>query len=122
MSSTEAEYIAANEVVCQSVWLRRILFDLQQNALDPTIILCYHMSAIAMTKNPVFQLGELKNPIFHARSKHIKLRHHFIKDMVNKKETQLEFINTNDQFADILKNIVSIEKFQQFKEFLKITN
>jgi hypothetical protein len=45
-----------------------------------------------------------------------------MRDMVNKKEIQLEFINTNDQLADILTKFVSIEKFQQFKEFLKITN
>ena len=84
--SAEVEYIAANEVVCQLVWLRRVLSDLQQNALDPTIIFCDNMFAIAMTKNPVF----------HARLKHIELRYHFIRDMVNKKEIQLEFINTND--------------------------
>jgi hypothetical protein len=42
------------------------------------------MLAIVMTKNS----------IFHAQSKHIELRHDFIKDMVSKKEMQLEFINT----------------------------
>lgn len=52
--SAEVEYIVANEVVCQLVWLRRVLSDLQQNALDPTIIFCDNMSAIAMIKNPVF--------------------------------------------------------------------
>jgi hypothetical protein len=66
--------------------LRRVLSDLQQNALDPTIIFCDNMFAIAMTKNPVF----------HAKSKHIKLRYHFIRDMVSKKEIQLEFINTTN--------------------------
>jgi hypothetical protein len=64
----------------------------------------------------------IKNPIFHARSKHIELRHHFIKDMVSKKEMQLEFINTNDQPANILTKAILVEKFQQFKEFMKITN
>ena len=78
----EAEYIAVNKVVCQSVWLRRILCDLQQNILDPTTIFCDNMPGIAMTKNPVF----------HARSKHIELRHHFIREMVSKKEIRLEFI------------------------------
>jgi len=70
------------------------------------------MLAIVMTKNPVF----------HTKSKHMQLRHHFIKDMVSKKEIQLKFINTNDQSANVLTKIVPVEKFQQFKEFLKITN
>jgi hypothetical protein len=63
-----------------------------------------------------------RNPVFHARSKHIELRHHFIRDMVNKKEIQLEFINTYDQPAGILTKVVPAEKFQQFKEFFKIAN
>jgi hypothetical protein len=57
------------------------------------------MLAIVMTKNP----------IFHARSKHIKLRHHFIKDTVSKKEMQLEFINTNDQPVNVLTKAILVE-------------
>jgi hypothetical protein len=52
----------------------------------------------------------IKNPIFHARSKHIELRHHFIKDMVSKKAMQLEFINTNDQPSNILTKAILVEK------------
>jgi hypothetical protein len=112
LSSAEAEYISANKVVCQSMWLRRILSDLHQKIIDPTVILYNNMLAIVMTKNPVF----------HTKSKHMQLRHHFIKDMVSKKEIQLKFINTNDQPANVLTKIVPVEKFQQFKEFIKITN
>jgi len=57
------------------------------------------MLAIVMTKNP----------IFHARSKYIELRHHFIKDMVSKKEMQLEFINTNDQPVNVLTKAILVE-------------
>uniref|UniRef100_A0A2N9IDT2 Reverse transcriptase Ty1/copia-type domain-containing protein n=1 Tax=Fagus sylvatica TaxID=28930 RepID=A0A2N9IDT2_FAGSY len=67
LSSAEAEYIAANDAACEAVWLRKILSDLQQKIEEPTVICCDNMSAIAMTKNPVF----------HARTKHIELRHHF---------------------------------------------
>jgi len=70
------------------------------------------MSVIAMTKNPVF----------NTRSKHIELMYHFIKEMVSKKEIQLEFINTCDQLANILTKVVPAEKFQQFKEIFKTTN
>ena len=68
LSSAEAEYIAATDAVCEAIWLRRLLSDLQQKIKEPTVICCDNMSAIAMTKNPVF----------HARTKHIELRHHFI--------------------------------------------
>ena len=50
LSFTEVESIAANE----SIWLIKIPFDLQKEILDPTVILCDNMLAIAMTKNLVF--------------------------------------------------------------------
>ncbi|CAL1375783.1 unnamed protein product [Linum trigynum] len=107
LSSAEAEYIAATDAACEAVWLKRLISDLQQNENGPTIIHCDNMSAIAMTKNPVF----------HARSKHIELRHHFIRDLVNEGLIVMEFINTDDQPADILTKAVTREKFEKFKQY-----
>ena len=42
-----------------------------------------------------------KNPIQHSRTKHIDIRHHFIRDLVNNHDVILEFINTKHQLADI---------------------
>uniref|UniRef100_A0A2N9EI16 Integrase catalytic domain-containing protein n=1 Tax=Fagus sylvatica TaxID=28930 RepID=A0A2N9EI16_FAGSY len=112
LSSAEAEYIAANDAACEAVWLRKILSDLQQKIEEPTVICCDNMSAIAMTKNPVF----------HARTKHIELRHHFIRDLVSQGEIQLKFISTNDQPADILTKAATVDKIEWFKKYLKITN
>ncbi|KAH9726202.1 hypothetical protein KPL70_008169 [Citrus sinensis] len=112
LSSAEAEYIAATESVCEAVWLRRILKDLQFNQDAATTIYCDNMSAIALTKNPVF----------HAKSKHIELRYHYIRDLVSKGEVNMEFISTNEQPADFLTKAIIIEKFEKFKKQLKITN
>ncbi|KAG6509698.1 hypothetical protein ZIOFF_027698 [Zingiber officinale] len=112
LSSTEAEYFGANEATRKVVWLRRLLLELQQKMDEPATIFCDNQSAIAMTKNPVF----------HARSKHIELRRHFIREMVLQKEILLEFISTHDQPADVLTKAVSSEKFETFKDFLKIIN
>jgi len=67
-------------------------------------------------------IAMIKHLVFHARSKHTELRHHFIRDMDSKKEIQLKFIITNDHTVDILQKVVLVKKFQQFKEFLKNTN
>ena len=69
------------------------------------------MSTIAMTKNP----------IFHARKKHIELRHHFVWDLVSEGEIQLEFISTNDQLVDVLTKVAKVDKMEWFKKHLKIT-
>ena len=77
LSSAEAEYIAATDAACEAVWLRRILLDMQQSEETTTIIHCDNMSAIAITKNLVF----------HSRTKHIELHHHFIRKLVQERNT-----------------------------------
>ena len=70
LSSAKAEYIAATDASCENIWLRRILSNLQESQQLATTIHCDNMSMIAMSKKPVF----------HARSKHIELRHYFIRN------------------------------------------
>ncbi|XP_073120764.1 secreted RxLR effector protein 161-like [Henckelia pumila] len=112
LSSAEAEYIAATDAACEAIWLRRILKNLQQEPKSPTKIFCDNMSAIVMTKNPVF----------HARSKHIELRHHFIRNLVNDGEIQLTFVSTGEQIADPFTKPVSSEKLEHFKNRICIIN
>ncbi|KAK6123667.1 hypothetical protein DH2020_042591 [Rehmannia glutinosa] len=112
LSSSEAEYTAITDAACQAVWLRRLLEDLQLKQAEATTIFCDNKSAILMTKNPVF----------HARSKHIELRHHFVRDLVGKEDINIDYISTSEQPADILTKAVTFEKFEKHKSQLKITN
>ncbi|KAD6795802.1 hypothetical protein E3N88_06698 [Mikania micrantha] len=106
LSSSEAEYISATAAACQGIWLRRILSDLGIDQTGPTIILCDNKSAINLSKNP----------IMHSRSKHIELKHHFIRDLVKQEAIQLEFCGTNEQLADMLTKAISKEKFVFFRQ------
>ncbi|KAD0618051.1 hypothetical protein E3N88_43979 [Mikania micrantha] len=101
LSSTEAEYISATAATCQAVWLRRILEDLGFKQMEATTIWCDSRSAIHLSKNPAL----------HGRSKHIELKHHFIRDMVAQKQVELKFCNTEDQTADVLTKALCREKF-----------
>ena len=68
LSSAEAEYMAASQVSCEAIWLRKLLVGLFGRELRPTIIYCDSQSCIKLSENPVF----------HDRSKHIEIRYHFI--------------------------------------------
>ena len=90
LSTVEAEYIAACFASCEAIWLRKLLtclFDLEMRA---TAILCENQSCIKMTENPVF----------HDRSKHIEIRYHFIRDMVQRGALKLQYISTDEQVAE----------------------
>lgn len=67
-SSTEAEYISADYAVKEATWLRELLKNLEHEQRSATMIYCDNLGAIALTKNPSY----------HARSKHIDVKHHFI--------------------------------------------
>jgi hypothetical protein len=79
LSSCEAEYVAANSVVCHLIWLRNMLKHLGFPQENPTEIYIDNRSAIALAKNPVY----------HERNKHIDIRHHFIREHVKNKEVEL---------------------------------
>ena len=78
--------------------------------MEATTILCDNQSCIKMTKNPVF----------HDRSKHIKIRYHYIRDMVQRVALKLQYVSMDEQVADVLTKPLSRVKFEHFQEKLGI--
>ena len=92
LSSCESEYVAAATAACQGIWLSRLLAELSNGEAEQVVLKVDNKSAIALAKNPVF----------HERSKHIELKYHFIRDCVEAKKIELEFVPTGHQLADML--------------------
>ena len=91
LSSAEAEYMAAAAAAQEAVWLRALLDQLGFPQKQPTVIFEDNQSCIAMSGNPVF----------HKRTKHIELRHHFIRERVLSGEIKLQYCHTSAQVADL---------------------
>jgi transposase InsO family protein len=108
-SSAEAEYVSAGVATQQAIWLKRILEDFGEKQ-EAVTIHCDNKSAIAMAKNPVF----------HGRTKHIAIKHHFIREAIEDEEVQLSFCKTNDQVADIFTKALPREKFQKLRDALGV--
>ncbi|KAK9689294.1 hypothetical protein RND81_09G049900 [Saponaria officinalis] len=92
LSSSEAEYAAASSAARQALWLRKLLADLGYEQTEATEIYCDNRAAIAMSKNLAF----------HGRTKHVDIKHHFIRQLVADGKVALKFRGTNEQVADIL--------------------
>jgi hypothetical protein len=90
LSSCEAEYIATSTASTQALWLVRLLSDLLGRDTGAVELRVDSKSALA------------KNPVFHERSKHIRVRHHFIRDCLEEGSIKAGYINTKNQLADLL--------------------
>ena len=110
LSSTEAEYIGSSKASQEALWLRRLLEELHHPQDSPTTIFCDNQSTIKLAKNPVY----------HARSKHIEVHHHFVRDLIESQEVELQFCGTEDQLADIFTKALSIVKFTKFRDLLQL--
>ena len=77
---------------------------------DVLTLYCDNMSAINISKNP----------IQHSRTKHIDIRHHFIRDLVEDKVVTLEHVATDNQLADIFTKALDANKFETLRGKLGI--
>nr|KYP57466.1 Copia protein [Cajanus cajan] len=109
LSTAEAEYIAAGSCCAQILWMKQQLSDYGL-LLDHIPIKCDNTSAINLSKNPVL----------HSRTKHIEIRHHFLRDHVQKGDCVLEFVETKSQLADIFTKPLPKENFFSIRQELEI--
>ncbi|GJZ20632.1 hypothetical protein Tco_0557222 [Tanacetum coccineum] len=101
ISTTEAEYIAMSGCCAQILWMRSQLTD-YGFVFNKIPLYCDNRSAIALCCNNVQ----------HSRSKHIDIRHHFIREQVEKGVVELYFVTTDYQLADIFTKALSRERFE----------
>ncbi|GJV98211.1 retrovirus-related pol polyprotein from transposon TNT 1-94, partial [Tanacetum coccineum] len=100
-STSEAEYIAMSGYYAQILWMRSQLSD-YGFAYNHIPLYCDNKSAIALCCNNVQ----------HSRSKHIDIRHHFIREQVEKGVVKLYFMRIKYQLADIFTKALPIERFE----------
>jgi hypothetical protein len=103
-STAEAEYMAAGSCTTQILWMIHTLndYDLRFRKVP---IMCDNTSAIQISKNP----------IFHSRTKHIEIRHHFIRDHVEKGDIELIHVDTKNQIADIFTKPLPTEQHRELR-------
>ena len=100
LSTTEVEYMALAEAVKEALWLWRLTEELgvEQEGVE---LHCDSQSAISLAKNTVH----------HARTKHIDVRYHLLRDVVEDGDIVLSKVDTKDNLADMLTKVVPGSKF-----------
>ncbi|GJU27107.1 hypothetical protein Tco_1165728 [Tanacetum coccineum] len=104
ISTTEAEYVSVGKACQQALWMKQALVDYGIR-LDDIPIMCDNKGAIDLSKNPVQ----------HSRTKHIEIRHHFLRDNVQKGNISIEKVSSEDNIADILTKPLKREPFNYLR-------
>ena len=111
LSPTLSEYIGISNAAKEALWLKHILVDLGRVPRE-TLIYCDYKSAICLAKNPEM----------HARSKHIDIRHHFIREKIENKDFLVDYQPSDEMEADILTKGLPKLKHHKCLEMLNLKN
>jgi hypothetical protein len=103
LSTMEAEYVACSAATLDAVWLKNFLYHLKivKSASDLVTIYCDNTAAIAVVKDPKY----------HGKTKHIKMRYHYIREAITKQDVILKHISTNSMVTDPLTKPIARDVF-----------
>jgi hypothetical protein len=97
-------YTASSVASREAVWHQKLLAGIFDLELEPTLIHCDNQSCMKLSENLVF----------HDKSKHIEIKYHYIRDMVQRGVMELQYISTDEHIADILTKPLSRVKYEYF--------
>jgi hypothetical protein len=105
LSTCEAEYVAGNTAGRDGIWLARLLKELDRPLSGPVKIMCDNKGALAL----------LKNPISSSKSKHISIMHHWARQRVERGELLFDYVESENNLADIFTKALDPKVFQGLK-------
>ena len=105
LSSTEAEYVALSEAGREATWLRNLYNELGFPQQSATVIKGDNDGSVILANNPQF----------HQRSKHIAIRHHWVRNLVVDKVLSIENCRDPEQTADVLTKALPSPKFSRHR-------
>lgn len=110
LSTTEAEFVAAVGCASKTVWLRRITAKLGCVHDKGTVVYCDNSSTIKLSKNSVMD----------GRSRHIDVRFHFLRELVQNGVIDLVHCGTKEQVADLMTKPLQLDAFLKLRDRLGI--
>ncbi|KAF8749245.1 Reverse transcriptase (RNA-dependent DNA polymerase) [Rhizoctonia solani] len=102
LSTMEAEYMALLHACTQALWMRQFFEELYLYADAPTLILSDNLAALTLSVESQF----------HGRSKHIDIRHHFMRDIIEKRKVTTLYVPSNENLADAFTKALPAPQFR----------
>lgn len=105
LSTTEAEFMAACAATKEAMWVKQLLCDIGE----------FHQKSVCLNLDNQSAISVIKNINFHKRCKHIDIKYHFIKEKYYAKVIDLNYVCTNEQYADIFTKPLPKIKFNYLR-------
>jgi len=109
-SSTEAEYKAIANATAEIMWIQILLREIGVKSPRAAKIWCDNLGATYLSSNPVF----------HARTKHIEVDYHFVRERVKNRLLEIDFVSSKDQVADGFTKALPVRLNENFKVNLNL--
>ena len=110
LSTAESEYVALGEAAREAIYLRMLLKDLGQEQIEPTVIFEDNVAAEKLCKNNVH----------HSRTKHIDIKHHFIREIVEQKQIEIKHLASSEMLADLLTKALAFPTFSKLRQHIVV--
>ncbi|GJX90903.1 retrovirus-related pol polyprotein from transposon TNT 1-94 [Tanacetum coccineum] len=109
LSTTKAEYMAMTKVVKEAIWLQGLLGELGIS-----------QKFVTMHSDSQSAINLAKNQVYHARTKHINVRYHFIREILEEGGVRIQKIHTSKNPADMLTKVVAVIKFNYCLDLINV--
>jgi hypothetical protein len=101
LSTMEAEYMVIAQASTQALWMHQFFDELNLPTAEPTNIVSDNLAALTLTFESQY----------HACSKHIDIRHHFVRDAVNNRLIKTDYVRSEENLADALTKALPAPRF-----------
>ena len=92
------------------VWFKQLLEGMKVEIKEPLVMYCDNTSEINISKNPVM----------HSKTKHIAIKYHLVRELVQDKEIRLEYVHTKEQIANIFTKLLPKDAFLYLRGILGV--
>lgn len=106
-STTEAEYIAIGHAAREGVWIKRFINELQ-----------LEITGLSLKGDSEASLNLTKNPESQHRTKHIDVQHHYVRELANDKELEIEWVPSAMMLADGMTKALTVDLFRKHRALL----
>jgi len=109
--TAEAEYIALTSVMCKVLYLQSLINELYKPLNSPILVHCNNQGAIALASNSKF----------HARTKHIDIRYHFVRALIKNETIDIQYVPSEDNLADAFTKLLPKPHLERLRKEMKVS-